>query len=89
MTLAIGGVYAGGAGGLAREILDIEDGRVFYRDYTLTDGQPLTARGNCARATFRNWMTRACTPEEIARLRREETPTFDRILFESLSVLLP
>jgi hypothetical protein len=77
MELIVGRAYAG-HGGFAREIIDIEDGRVYYRDFSLHDGKPWSSWRSCQRGTFRNFAARECTPEEVTGFRRDEIPREDQ-----------
>src|SRR5262245_6904955 len=68
-----GGIYAKADGVFAREVIRITpDGDVFYNDYGLSDGAPIGRHCKCSVGTFIQWAARPLTPEETARLRREE-----------------
>lgn len=79
MKISEGCVYTNRTGCFAREITEIKDGQVHYRDFALSDGRPLDSLRVCARGTFRNWAFRLCTPAEIASFRRDEMPQDDQL----------
>ncbi|WP_422929733.1 hypothetical protein [Singulisphaera sp. PoT] len=84
IEIAEGGVYTNYNATFAREIVQIDGKYVFYSDYLLTTGEPLSTRGRCIRPVFRRWAVRPCTPEEMSRLKRDAEPREDRHLIEML-----
>jgi hypothetical protein len=70
--ITLGGVYTNHSEVFAREVLEIEGGRVAYRDFAISDGEPMSSWRQCSQSTFRSFAVRECTPEEISRLRRNE-----------------
>lgn len=82
-----GCAYTGGTGTFAREIIEILGTEITYRNFLLSDGEPLNSRRKCARATFRKWADRTCTPEEMARFQRNVEPLYDRALSNLLNEL--
>ena len=69
-----GGVYTNHSGVFAREVLEIQGERVEYRDFLISDGQPMMSWRSCSQSTFRRFAVRECTSEEISRLKRDGVP---------------
>ncbi len=84
MKLEVNCAYVNHLGAFAREIIAIENGQVSYRDFLLSDGQPMSSFRKCSRATFRNWAARLCTASEVAMFRRDDTPHDDQLLLSIL-----
>lgn len=80
IKIEVGGVYTNSSGAFAREILEIDDQKVAYRDFVLSSGEPLSTRRQCSRATLRNWATRKCTLGETGRLQRRAVAQEDVML---------
>jgi hypothetical protein len=69
--IQVRGIYASATGALAREVLSIENGWVEYRDFALSDGEPISPCSRCSLHHFRRWSARPVTAEEQRRLRRD------------------
>ncbi|MHC5537441.1 hypothetical protein ACYOEI_04320 [Singulisphaera rosea] len=78
VEIEVGGIYTNKNSLFAREILEITDDDVIYRDFVLDDGEPLSSCRKCSRATFRTWAARPCTLEESNRLGKEKKSREDR-----------
>lgn len=64
---------------LIREIVEEnEEGNVHWRSYILEDGSSTGDSGLCSKQSIRKWADREATPEEIARLQRQEAQSKER-----------
>jgi len=64
--IKLGGVYTNHSEVFAREVLEIEGGRVAYRDFAIFDGEPMSSWRQCSQSTFRSFAVRECTPRKSA-----------------------
>jgi hypothetical protein len=65
--IRIGGFYTKNHGLFAREVIGDDGMNIIYRDYSLSDGKPISTRSQCQYSSFSSWAERECTPEEMAR----------------------
>lgn len=64
------GFYVSKTGLFVREIVDEVGEYIYWRDYFLNDGEPIsTAAHCCSRRALARWAERATTPEEVARMQ--------------------
>lgn len=57
---------------IARLILEVDGDRIIYADYGWPDGTLFSSRSSCSRSVFRRWAGRRLSPEETAKLSREQ-----------------
>jgi hypothetical protein len=91
MKLTVGCAYAGHSSYAAREIIAIENGRVYYRDFLLEDGQPMSSGQSCVRSVFHRWAVRPCTDSEVARFHRDDVSQEDQMgkaLMEAIAAVM-
>jgi hypothetical protein len=55
----------------ARQVLSIGE-MVHYRDFAMSDGQPISLSSLCGLSSFAVWCRRKLTPEEVARMNVDE-----------------
>jgi hypothetical protein len=78
------GVYTNRNEVFARVVEEItSDGYVLYRDFGLSDGEPIGS-GRCQLFTFGDWAARPATDEERGRLRWKAAREKDRALLREL-----
>lgn len=55
----------------ARQVLSVGD-LVFYRDFAMSTGEPISTSSSCRLTSFATWCRRTLTPEEIVRMRTDD-----------------
>ncbi|HKI37877.1 MAG TPA: hypothetical protein VKA46_38845 [Gemmataceae bacterium] len=62
-----GRFYTKNHGLFAREVIGDDGRNVIYRDYSLSDGRPISTRSQCQYSSFSSRAERECTAAEKAR----------------------
>ena len=79
--VAVGQYYVSKTEVFVREIVQEADSNyILWRDYQLDTGEPVSTRpSKCLKQTIAQWAGRIATPEEVARMRRDEAISNERL----------
>jgi hypothetical protein len=86
--IEVGGACTNANEVFVRVVEQIDDGRVLYHDFGLTDGEPI-GLGNCELSTFEAWSARPVTEGERWRLRWDKAHAKDRAYLRGLLDRIP
>jgi hypothetical protein len=80
-----GGFYVCENKGLVREVTHLDsDGLAHWRSYELHDGAPTGDFLQCSAGHIARWADREATPTELARMKRSEADSGERMKYSGL-----
>lgn len=83
--LRVGGYYVNKQELFVREIVYEAKGQVWWRDYGLSDGQPIGYLV-CSRKHLARWAAREATAEEVARLQKHPWQPIEQVEAERAAI---